>query len=70
MEKSSPCKGCETRSAGCHGSCEKYKNWKSERDQMKAAQTEQATADYRFRSYRQTVYDRNEKIRRTKMNER
>ena len=34
---------------------------------MKAAQTEQATADYRFRSYRKTVYDRNGKIRRSKM---
>lgn len=67
MQKISPCKGCETRIAGCHGSCERYKNWKSERDQRKAAQAEQATADYRFRSYRQTVYDRNGKIRRSKM---
>lgn len=23
-----PCKGCEARCAGCHGSCEKYLEWK------------------------------------------
>ena len=67
MQKSCPCTGCETRAAGCHGSCEKYKSWKSERDKVKAAQTEQAAADYRFRSYRQTVYDRNDKIKKIKM---
>lgn len=66
MQKISPCKGCETRIAGCHGSCEKYQNWKSERDRQKTEQTKQATADYRYRSYRQEVYDRNEKIRRWK----
>lgn len=66
MEKSSPCKGCEARKADCHGSCEAYKGWKSERDKKKAAQTQQATEDYRFRSYRQTVYDRNCKIRKPK----
>lgn len=70
MQKVSPCKGCETRSAGCHGSCEAYKNWKSERDEIKAAQTKQSTAEYRYRSYRQCVYDRNEKIRKTTMNQR
>lgn len=69
MQKSCPCKGCETRSASCHGSCEAYKNWKSERDKVKAAQTEQAAADYRFRSYRKEVYDRNEKVRKWKKNE-
>lgn len=67
MEKSCPCKGCEKRSAGCHGNCESYRNWKSERDRKKAEQAKQATADYRFRSYRQTVYDRNERIRKIKM---
>lgn len=67
MQKICPCKGCETREAGCHSSCESYQGWKSERDKMKAAQTEQAAADYRFRNYRQAVYDRNERIRKIKM---
>ena len=26
--KNSPCRGCETRSEGCHGQCEKYARWK------------------------------------------
>lgn len=27
-----PCKTCDTRSVGCHGRCEKYLSWKTERD--------------------------------------
>lgn len=27
-----PCKDCISRKTGCHGSCEKYKNWKVEWD--------------------------------------
>lgn len=28
----SPCKNCEDRSVGCHGSCEKYAEWKGQQD--------------------------------------
>ena len=28
-----PCKGCEERSLGCHGKCERYKIWKKELDE-------------------------------------
>lgn len=27
MHEMSPCKNCEARCPGCHGSCEKYKEW-------------------------------------------
>ncbi len=26
-----PCKGCGDRLAGCHGKCERYKQWKLDR---------------------------------------
>lgn len=29
-----PCYHCEDRAIGCHGSCEKYKAWKSEVDRV------------------------------------
>lgn len=31
-----PCKGCTERRPGCHGSCEKYRQWKAERDTVVA----------------------------------
>lgn len=32
-----PCKGCDDRHTACHGKCEKYIEWRTERDRMKAA---------------------------------
>lgn len=29
-----PCKGCQEREIGCHGSCEKYLAWKNVRDEI------------------------------------
>ena len=31
-----PCKGCEDRAVGCHGSCERYKQYKAELAAAKA----------------------------------
>ena len=31
-----PCKGCEKRSPGCHGSCPEYKRFREEHDKAKA----------------------------------
>lgn len=28
----SPCKGCEDRFVGCHDTCEKYQEWRHEKD--------------------------------------
>ena len=32
-----PCKNCSERQLGCHGKCEKYAAWKTERDKAKNA---------------------------------
>lgn len=32
--KNPPCKDCEERFAGCHSQCEKYKEWRSARDEI------------------------------------
>ena len=34
--KKGPCLGCGDRAEKCHGSCEKYKAWKKEDENMKA----------------------------------
>ena len=31
-----PCKGCERRSPGCHGTCDDHRAWKEELDSKKA----------------------------------
>lgn len=31
-----PCKGCEDRAVGCHGNCERYKQYKAELAAAKA----------------------------------
>ena len=68
MKTDAPCRTCCERSADCHGQCEQYRAWKEEHDRRKAEQAEEAAADYRYRSYRHTVYDRNDRIRKLKMN--
>ena len=66
-----PCRGCPDRFCGdeerpnCHVTCQRYKGWKDARDSEKAKQSEEAAKEYRFRSYKQLVYDRN-KVRRKK----
>ena len=32
MNEISPCKGCTERNPGCHGSCDRYKEWKERYD--------------------------------------
>lgn len=32
---SNGCFGCANRHIGCHGTCEKYKNWKREMDKSR-----------------------------------
>lgn len=34
-QKTSPCKDCTDRSATCHGSCERYKQYKAELEEYK-----------------------------------
>lgn len=34
MKKVSPCMDCRDRAVGCHGRCERYKEWKGERDAL------------------------------------
>lgn len=49
-----PCKDCAERAVGCHGTCEKYKDWKknegAEKAKMiKAYKTERALEDYQIK---------------------
>ena len=30
-----PCKGCQDRTITCHGVCQKYQDWKQEREEIK-----------------------------------
>lgn len=43
-----PCKGCETRTAVCHATCEAYKEWNAEQAKMREASrpTRLGTKDY------------------------
>lgn len=36
MAQDKGCYGCEERKAGCHSTCEKYKEWKEEHDARQA----------------------------------
>lgn len=65
--KKSPCFGCTDRTAKCalqNNDCERYRNWKAEHDAAKASQQSQDTQEYRFRSYKKMVYEKNDKRRR------
>lgn len=33
--KECPCRWCETRKVGCHGTCKKYKEWSIEQEKFK-----------------------------------
>lgn len=35
MKIQSPCQGCAQRAMSCHASCEKYKQYRNELDEMK-----------------------------------
>ena len=37
-----PCKDCPDRVVGCHSTCERYKEWKAEKDQERDARKVQA----------------------------
>lgn len=32
-----PCKGCQDRHTACHGSCDRYKEWKQRLDELNKA---------------------------------
>ena len=37
-----PCKGCQDRHTACHGSCDRYKEWKQRLDELNKARREYA----------------------------
>lgn len=47
----SPCKYCPDRSATCHGTCEKYKAYKSEYEEFKAAEKAKRAVWRAFNGY-------------------
>ena len=46
--KNAPCKECTERQQGCHGRCDKYKNWVNEHQKEKAFidSTKQSEEDF------------------------
>lgn len=53
-----PCKGCDSRYAGCHAKCQAYKDWRMELNQRKAekraydhANNDKTEAFYNRRKY-------------------
>lgn len=62
MRPKPPCLGCEMRSIFCHGSCEAYRNFKSETERLKAEKHKNSLIDRyvtehirkRFRYYNST----------------
>lgn len=54
-----PCtKDCENRVVGCHGTCNKYKNYVEEKERLKKDIAEQSKKDADFIRYRNDIYKR------------
>ena len=60
--KNVPCRYCETRVLGCHNRCEKYMEYKRERETIIQARRDELDADAHVVS----VLDRQKKRRRKK----
>ena len=43
-----PCRNCEDRHIGCHGTCERYIEWKENRIQKCRERYERKEADYQY----------------------
>lgn len=56
----SPCYGCENRGVGCHGRCERFRVWKSERDGRSRLVKRAQEKEYDIRDYSR---DRAERVR-------
>lgn len=56
--KSVPCGNCEERSIGCHGKCEKYIEFRRDRDTMLDRRTEIRNTDDAIRDHRKERIDR------------
>lgn len=41
-----PCKDCPDRIPGCHGSCDRYKEWKQRLDELNRARKEYANKPF------------------------
>lgn len=62
-----PCYGCKERTAQCalqNTGCERYRKWRSEFDARKESEQAHSIAEYRYNSYKRTIYEQNEKKRR------
>lgn len=47
-----PCKDCTARHVGCHGDCDRYKEWKAAHDQQKEEQRKHKVQEYAFQNYK------------------
>ncbi len=60
-----PCKDCTERHVGCHGTCERYKDWKTAHDAEKDARFKAKQEEATFRKYKVDV--RNHAKKRARM---
>lgn len=51
MSHKPPCKDCKDRSVGCHGTCEKYKEYRSNLDDRKETIKKNRSTDALIASY-------------------
>lgn len=61
-----PCYNCDNRTAGCHGSCIKYMDWKQRQEALNNAINEQKAKEgmiYADLKKRQRNYGRGKRVR-------
>ena len=51
MSKEPPCKDCADRSAGCHGTCHRYKDWHEQHVQRQREIRSKIEAENTMRSF-------------------
>lgn len=62
-EKNNPCFNCPDRHAGCHGTCEAYRNWKAEHDKQRDAERQIDIENYKITEYKRFIRARVKKAR-------
>lgn len=55
----SPCKGCNNRAVGCHGTCGEYLEWSEWNEKRNAEIRQEKNTTHDIREYRYDSYSRN-----------
>lgn len=59
-----PCNNCTERRAGCHGTCERYKGWKAEREAWADRKNAEKKKEQDVIDYQLKAVDKVEKARK------